>query len=158
LPSETLFASAAEGAGIAVVTWLYGSSRTGIALRAIADDPQAASAVGINLGHHFALVWAATGVVSVFAGILWTLVAGGGFGVSLVGLKVFPIVVIGGLDSLPGTIIAAMLIGMVESLAAAYVDPQLGTGFSSVAPYLLLMAMLMARPHGLFGRPAARRV
>jgi branched-chain amino acid transport system permease protein len=155
---EKLVAAMAATAGVAIVAWLYAGSRTGVALRAIADDRQAALAAGIDVDFHFALVWAVTGIVSVFAGILWILVAGGGFGVALVGLKVFPIVVIGGLDSLGGTIVAAMLIGLIESLAAAYVDPQLGTGFSSIASYLLLLIMLMARPYGLFGGAPARRV
>ena len=97
-------------------------------------------------------------MVSVCAGVLWVLVAGGGFGVALVGLKVFPIVVIGGLDSIPGTIVAAMLIGTAESLGSAYLDPLFGGGFGTMASYLLLLAMLVARPNGLFGRPPAERV
>src|SRR5215204_5414426 len=158
LPPEKLAAAAAALAAIVVVTWLYGRTRTGIALRAIADDRQAALAVGIDVDRHFGLVWAIAGIVSVCAGVLWVLVAGGGFGIALVGLKVFPIVVIGGLDSIPGTIVAAVLIGMVESLGAGYLDPQLGGGFGVMASYLLLIGMLMARPHGLFGRPPAERV
>jgi branched-chain amino acid transport system permease protein len=86
------------------------------------------------------------------------LVAGGGFGIALVGLKVFPIVVIAGLDSVPGTIVAAMLIGTIESLGAAYLDPKLGGGFGAMGSYLLLLAMLVVRPYGLFGRPPAERV
>lgn len=155
---EKLVAAATAMAAIALVTWLYGRTRTGVALRAIADDPQAALATGIDVDRHFGLVWAVAGVVSVCAGVLWILVAGGGFGVALVGLKVFPIVVIGGLDSIPGTIVAAVLIGMIESLGAVYLDPQLGGGFGAMSGYLLLIAMLMARPYGLFGRAPAERV
>ena len=155
---EKLIAASTAAAGIALLTWLYHYSRTGIALRAIADDPAAASAAGINTHRLFALVWAITGIISVVAGILWTFVTGGGFGVALVGLKIFPIVVIGGLDSLPGTIVAAMLIGIVESLGAGYLDPQLGPGFGTISSYLLLLAMLLARPYGLFGRAPAVRV
>jgi branched-chain amino acid transport system permease protein len=155
---EKLVAAVAALAAVAAVTWLYGHTRTGLALRAIADDRQAAAAMGINVDRHFGLVWAVTGIVSVGAGILWVLVAGGGFGVALVGLKVFPIVVIGGLDSIPGTIVAAMLIGMVESLGSGYLDPLFGGGFGTMASYLLLFAMLAARPNGLFGRPPAKRV
>ena len=158
LSPEKLVAAAAAIAAVALVTWLYGHTRTGVALRAIADDRQAALAVGIDVNRHFGLVWALAGIVSVCAGVLWVLVAGGGFGVALVGLKVFPIVVIGGLDSIPGTIVAAMLIGMVESLGAGYLDPQLGGGFGAMISYLLLIAMLVARPYGLFGRPPAERV
>jgi branched-chain amino acid transport system permease protein len=155
---EKLVAAVAALAAVAAVTWLYGHTRTGLALRAIADDRQAAAAMGVNIDRHFALVWAMTGILSVCAGILWVLVAGGGFGVALVGLKVFPIAVIGGLDSIPGTLAAAMLIGMVESLGSGYLDPLFGGGFGTMASYLLLFAMLAARPNGLFGRPPARRV
>ena len=155
---EKLVTASIAAAGVALVTWFYQRSRTGVALRAIADDPQAAAAAGIDVHRQFALLWAVTGVIAVIAGILWTYVAGAGFGVALVGLKIFPIVIIGGLDSLPGTIIAAMVIGILESLGAGYLDPQLGGGFGTIASYLLLMAMLLARPYGLFGRPPAERV
>jgi branched-chain amino acid transport system permease protein len=158
IPSEKLIAATAAAIIVALVTWFYQRSRTGIGLRAIADDPQAAAAAGINLRRLFALLWGVTGVISVAAGILWVFVAGGGFGVALVGLKIFPIVIIGGLDSLPGTIVAAMLIGVLESLGAGYLDPALGGGFGTIASYLLMMAMLLVRPHGLFGRPPAMRV
>jgi branched-chain amino acid transport system permease protein len=158
VPPEKLAAAAAALAAIAVVTWLYGRTRIGVALRAIADDRQAALAIGINVDRHFGLVWAIAGIVSVCAGVLWVLIAGGGFGIALVGLKVFPIVVIAGLDSVPGTIVAAMLIGTVESLGAAYLDPKFGGGFGAMTSYLLLLATLVVRPYGLFGRPPAERV
>ncbi len=155
---EKLVAAAIAAIVIALVTWFYQRSRTGVALRAIADDPEAASASGIDLNRLFGLVWALTGAISVIAGVLWVFVAGGGFGVALVGLKIFPIVIIGGLDSLPGTIIAAMAIGILESLGAGYLDPELGGGFGTIASYLLMMAMLLVRPYGMFGQPPAARV
>jgi branched-chain amino acid transport system permease protein len=158
VPPEKLIAASTAAGAIALLTWLYHYSRTGIALRAIADDPTAASAAGINTHRLFALVWAITGITSVVAGVLWVFVTGGGFGVALVGLKIFPIVIIGGLDSLPGTIVAAMLIGIFESLGAGYLDPELGPGFGTIGSYLLLLAMLLARPYGLFGRAPAVRV
>jgi branched-chain amino acid transport system permease protein len=155
---EKLAAAAVSIVTVAAVTWAYRHSRTGIALRAIADDPQAASAAGIDVHRQFGLMWAATGSIAAIAGILWSFVAGGGFGVALVGLKIFPIVVIGGLDSLVGTIVAAVLIGICESLGAGYLDPQLGGGFGAVSSYALLILMLLLRPQGIFGRPPARRV
>src|SRR5262245_66227855 len=91
-----------------------------------------------------------TGVISAIAGVLWTVVAGSGFGVALVGLKIFPIVIIGGLDSISGVIVGAMIIGVLESLGAGYVDPTLGAGFGTVASYLLLIGMVVVRSHGLF--------
>lgn len=155
---EKVVAAAVAVACIASVSWALQRSRTGVALRAIADDQQSAMAVGIDLHRYFGLTWALVGLISVVGGTLWTVVAGGGFGMALVGLKVFPIVIIGGLDSIGGTIVGAVLVGVLESLAAGYVDPLVGGGFSNIASYLVLLAVLFVRPYGLFGRPDARRV
>ncbi len=133
-------------------------TRTGLALRALADDQRVALAMGIDVHRHLAIAWAMVGVLAVVGGTLWTLVAGVGFGVVLLGLKVFPIVVIGGLDSLGGSLVGAVAIGVLESLTAGYVDPVLGAGFSSIAPYVLLLGVLFVRPYGIFGRPDTRRV
>jgi branched-chain amino acid transport system permease protein len=104
------------------------------------------------------IVLSIAGVISVAGGMLWTFVTGGGFGVALVGLKVFPIVIIGGLDSIPGTIVGALIVGILESLASGYLDPVVGGGFSNVASYLVLIAVLFGRPYGLFGRPDIQRI
>lgn len=156
-PSKLLAAAVAVVA-IAAVSWFFRRSRTGLALRAIADDQQVAVGVGIDVQRHFAITWVLMGLLSVLAGTLWTVVSGGGFGVVLVGLRVFPIVIIGGLDSIAGTIVGAIAIGVLESLAAGYLDPLLGGGFSNVASYLVLLAVLFVRPYGLFGRADVERV
>jgi branched-chain amino acid transport system permease protein len=156
--TEKLVAAVIAAACIAVVTGFFRWSRTGLALRAIADDQQVAMAMGIDIHHHAAVTWAIVGVLSVLSGSLWTFASGGGFGVVIIGLKVFPIVIIGGLDSVPGVMLGAVLVGVLESLASGYVDPLLGGGFSSIASYLVLIAMLFVRPHGVFGRPAIERV
>lgn len=156
--TDKLVAAVIALAGVLAVSWFFHRTRTGLALRAIADDHQVAMAVGVDVQHHFAIAWGIVGALAVVAGTLWTFVAGGGFGLALVGLKVFPIVIIGGLDSIPGTIVGAMLVGVIESLAAGYLDPYLGGGFSSVASYLVLIVVLLVRPHGLFGRPDVERV
>jgi branched-chain amino acid transport system permease protein len=158
IAADKLAAAIVAAVCTVVVAWLFHGSRTGVALRAIADDQQAAMSAGIDLHLHLAIAWAVMGVVSVLAGTLWTLVGGGGFGVVLVGLRVFPIVIIGGLDSIAGSIVGALVVGMLESLAAGYLDPMLGGGFSTIASYLVLLAALFVRPYGLFGRPDARRV
>jgi branched-chain amino acid transport system permease protein len=137
---------------ITLVGGFYRFSRTGLALQALADDRQTAMSVGVDIDHHLLIVWVIVGVISVAAGALWTFVSGGGFGVALVGLKVFPIVIIGGLDSIAGAIVGAMIVGMLESLGAGYLDPTLGGGFGNIASYLLLIGMLVVRPSGLFGR------
>jgi branched-chain amino acid transport system permease protein len=158
IATDKLVAALVAALCIALVGAFYRRSRTGLALRAMADDRQTAMSVGIDVDHHFLIVWALAGVISVAAGVLWTFVAGGGFGVALVGLKVFPIVIIGGLDSISGAIVGAMIIGVLESLGAGYLDASLGGGFGNIASYLLLIAMLVARPAGLFGRPRIERV
>jgi branched-chain amino acid transport system permease protein len=143
---------------ITAVSAFFRFSRTGLALRAISDDQQVAMAMGIDVHGHVALTWAMVGVISVFTGTLWTFTSGGGLGVVIIGLKVFPILVVGGLDSVPGIMVGAVLIGVLESLTAGYLDPLLGAGFSSIAPYLLLLAVLFVRPYGMFGRPKIERV
>lgn len=158
IPADKLAAGGVAALGTGLIGWFYRSSRTGLALRAIADDAQAAMSAGIDVDRHLLLVWALTGVVATVAGILWVFVAGSGFGVALIGLKVFPIVIIGGLDSVAGTIVAAMAIGVLESLASGYLDGMLGSGFGAMMPYLVLLAMLLVRPRGLFGSPRIERV
>lgn len=155
-PDEVVTAAVAM-VTIAAVSWFFQHSRTGVALRAMADDQQAAMLVGIDLNRHFTITWAIAGIICVMAGTLWTFVSGGGFSLVLVGLKVFPIVMIGGLDSILGAIIGAMVVGLLESFAAGYIDPMI-TGFSRVAAYLVLLMILFIRPYGLFGQPEIERV
>jgi branched-chain amino acid transport system permease protein len=158
VPWSRVVALIAAAIAIAAVGVFFRWTRTGVALRALADDQQVALAVGIDVQRHLAIAWGLVGVLAVIAGTLWTMVAGVGFGLALLGLKVFPVVVIGGLDSVVGSIVGAVAIGVLESLTAGYLDPVLGAGFSSVAPYVLLLAVLFMRPYGMFGRPDARRV
>jgi branched-chain amino acid transport system permease protein len=158
IPADKLAAVAVAAVAIIGVTWFFQASRTGVALRAIADDQQVAMAMGIDVPRYFSLTWAMVGVIAVLGGTLWSVVGAGGFGVVLLGLKIFPIVIIGGLDSIPGTMVGAILVGVIESLAAGYLDPWIGGGFSNVAAYLVLIAMLFVRPFGLFGRVDVARV
>ena len=158
IATDKLVAAAIAVVLIAIVTWVFHASRAGVALRAIADDQQVAMAMGIDLDRYFSLTWAVVGVIAVLGGTLWTVAGAGGFGVVLLGLKVFPIVIIGGLDSIPGTIVGAVIVGVLESLAAGYLDPWLGGGFSTIATYLALIVMLYARPFGLFGHADVARV
>jgi branched-chain amino acid transport system permease protein len=155
---DKLVAAAVAVICIAALSWFFHRSRTGVALRAIADDQQGAMAVGIDVHRYFGVTWAGVGAISVVAGALWTFASGGGFGVVLLGLKVFPIVIIGGLDSILGTIVGAIVVGVLEGLAAGYLDPLLGGGFSNIASYLVLIAVLFVRPYGIFGRADVQRV
>jgi branched-chain amino acid transport system permease protein len=136
----------------------YKYSRAGLALRAIAEDQPAAMATGIHIGRYFILAWTIASILCVAAGVLSASISGGGFGLALVGLKVFPIVVIGGLDRIGGAFAAALLVGIVESLAAGYADPVVGAGSGGLASFALLLIVLLIRPHGLFGSAPAARV
>jgi branched-chain amino acid transport system permease protein len=158
IPTDKLVAALIAAMSIALVAWFHQRSRTGVALRAIADDQQVAMALGIDVYRHLLIVWCVAGAVCVLAGVLWTFVTGGGFGLGLIGLKIFPIVIIGGLDSIPGTIVAAILVGVLESLATGYLDPHLGGGSGVLASYLALIAMLFVRPFGLFGEEHVERI
>ena len=158
VPAGRLVAATIAIICITAVAAFFRFSRTGLALRAISDDQQVAMAMGIDVHGHVALTWAMVGVISVFTGVLWTFTVGGGLGVVVIGLKVFPILVVGGLDSVAGIMVGAVVIGVLESLSAGYLDPVLGAGFSSIAPYVLLLAVLFVRPYGMFGRPRIERV
>jgi branched-chain amino acid transport system permease protein len=157
-PPERMLSALLAGIAIAAVAWFYQSTRAGLALRAMAASPVAALGSGIDAGRYIALSWVLAGSVAVVAGVLWTAVSGGGFGTMLVGLKVFPIVIIGGLNSIPGCIVGAMVIGIMESLASGYLDPILGSGVSVPLSGMLLLAVLWLRPQGLFGEPPMTRV
>ncbi len=138
--------------------WFFLKSRKGIAMRAVADSQQVAMAMGINVERYFALAWAMAGVVSAIGGTIWGSLLGVDVHLSLVGLKVFPVVIFGGLDSVPGAIIGGLIVGVVESVAAGYIDPYVGGGTKDFAPYVLMIVALMVRPYGIFGKEIIERV
>ena len=151
------------GAAVAVVflagfTWFFLKSRMGIAMRAVADNQQVAMAMGINVERYFALAWAMAGVVSALGGIVWGTMLGVDNQLALVGLKVFPVVILGGVDSIIGAIVGGLIVGIVENMAAGYLDPYVGGGTKDFAPYILMIIMLMFRPYGIFGKRRIERV
>ena len=151
------------GAGVSLVffagfTWFFQKSRVGVAMRAVADSQQVAMAMGINVQRYFALAWAMAGVVSALGGIVWGAMLGVDNQLALVGLKVFPVVILGGLDSIIGAVVGGLIVGIVENLAAGYLDPYVGGGTKDFVPYVLMIAVLMIRPEGIFGRRRIERV
>jgi branched-chain amino acid transport system permease protein len=151
------------GAGVSIVflaifTWFFLKSRIGIAMRAVADSQQVAMAMGIDVRRYFALAWAMAGVVSALGGIVWGAMLSVDNQLALVGLKVFPVVILGGLDSVIGAVVGGLIVGIVENLAAGYFDPYVGGGTKDFAPYVLMIAALMIRPEGIFGRRRIERV
>jgi branched-chain amino acid transport system permease protein len=151
------------GAGVAVMflaafTWFFLRSRMGVAMRAVADNQQVAMAMGINVERYFALAWAMAGVVAALGGVVWGGMLGVDVHLALVGLKVFPVVILGGLDSIIGAVVGGLIIGVVENVAAGYLDPYVGGGTKDFAPYLLMIIALMFRPYGIFGKRKIERV
>ena len=138
--------------------YFFLKSRKGIAMRAVADNQQVALAMGINVERYFGVAWAMTGIVSALGGVLWGNMLGVDVNLALVGFKVFPVVILGGLDSIPGAVIGGLIIGIVENVAAGYVDPLVGGGTKDFAPYVLMILALMIRPYGIFGKRIIERV
>jgi branched-chain amino acid transport system permease protein len=138
--------------------WFFLKSRKGIAMRAVADNQQVAMAMGIDVERYFGLAWAMTGVVSALGGIIWGNLLGVDVNLALVGFKVFPVVILGGLDSIPGAVVGGLIVGVVENIAAGYVDPYVGGGTKDFAPYVLMILALMIRPYGIFGKKIIERV
>lgn len=143
---------------LATFSWFFLKSRVGIAMRAVADNQQVAMAMGINVQRYFALAWAMAGVVSALGGVVWGAMLGVDNQLALVGLKVFPVVILGGLDSIIGAVVGGLIVGIVENLAAGYLDPYVGGGTKDFAPYILMIVALMLRPEGIFGRRRIERV
>jgi branched-chain amino acid transport system permease protein len=140
--------AAGLAAGLALLLGLLLQfSRIGIAMRAVADDQEAAGAMGIPVKRIFGWSWILSAIVAAVGGIALGLMIGVDASLSFVGLKVFPAVIVGGLDSLKGAIIGGLVVGLVENLGGALVNP-----------FVILILILMIRPAGLFGRPALRRV
>jgi branched-chain amino acid transport system permease protein len=143
---------------LAGFAWFFLKTRKGIAMRAVADDQQVAMAMGINVERYFGIAWAMAGVVSALGGIVWGNLLGVDVHLALVGLKVFPVVILGGLDSIPGAIVGGLIVGVVENVAAGYIDPLVGGGTKDFAPYVLMIVALMIRPYGIFGKQIIERI
>jgi branched-chain amino acid transport system permease protein len=139
-------------------TWFFTRSRMGVAMRAVADNQQVAMAMGINVERYFAIAWAMAGTVSALGGIIWGSMLGIDTQLALVGLKVFPVVILGGLDSIVGAVVGGLIVGVVESLAAGYFDPYVGGGTKDFVPYVLMIIVLMFKPYGIFGKHRIERV
>src|SRR5207244_12295294 len=119
---------------LAAFTWFFLKTRVGIAMRAVADSQQVAMAMGINVQRYFALAWAMAGNVSALGGVVWGALLGVDNQLALVGLKVFPVVILAGLDSVMGAVIGGRIVGIGENFAARYFDPIVGGGTKAFSP------------------------
>lgn len=153
-----IFAALMAGTLVLVLAIFFNKTRVGRALRAVADDHQAALSVGIPLEKIWALVWAVAGGVALVAGLLWGARLGVQFALTLVALKALPVLIIGGFESITGAIIGGLIIGAGEKLAEVYIGPYVGGGIEGFFPYLLALLVLLVRPQGLFGEIHIERV
>jgi branched-chain amino acid transport system permease protein len=133
-------------------------TRVGIAMRAVADDQQAALSMGINVRFVFATSWVIAAIVSSIGGILLASIQGTGILLATLGLKALPVAIVGGLDSIVGAAVGGIIVGVLETLSAGYLDVPLGGGVRDVAPFFFLILILLLKPYGLFGKERIERV
>ena len=155
---EDLYAALVAAALVALLSLFFQKTATGRALRAVADDPQAAQSVGISLASIWIIVWSVAGFVALVAGVIWGSKLGVQFSLSLVALKALPVVILGGLTSVPGAIVGGLVIGVGEKLSEIYIGPMLGGGIEIWFAYVLALVFLLVRPQGLFGEKIIDRV
>jgi branched-chain amino acid transport system permease protein len=153
-----IFAACVAGALVLVLSIFFNKTRTGIALRAVADDQLAALAVGIKLEKLWLIVWTVAGFVGLVAGLLWGARLGVQFSLSLVVLKALPVLIIGGFTSISGSIVGGLIIGASEKLAEVFLGAYIGGGIENWFPYMLAMLFLLVRPTGIFGERQIERV
>jgi branched-chain amino acid transport system permease protein len=157
----SIFDLSAAGIAAVLVTALalfFSRTRIGRALRAVADDHQAALAVGIPLQQIWGIVWAVAGFVALVAGLLWGARNGVQFALTFLALKALPVLILGGFESIPGAIVGGLIVGASEKLAEVYLGPKVGGGIEGWFPYVLALAFLLVRPEGLFGEKRIDRV
>ena len=155
---EDLYAAAIAAALVLLLSLFFQYTGTGRALRAVADDHQAAQSIGIPLSRIWVIVWSVAGFVALVAGIIWGSKLGVQFSLSLVALKALPVVILGGLTSVPGAIVGGLIIGVGEKVAEIYLGPLVGGGIEIWFGYVLVLFVLLVRPQGLFGEKIIDRV
>lgn len=158
ISQEDLAAAGIAALLVVLLALFFQKTATGRALRAVADDHQAAQSIGIPLSRIWVIVWSVAGFSALVAGIIWGSKLGVQFSLSLVALKALPVVILGGLTSIPGAIIGGLLIGVGEKLSEIYLGPLLGGGIEIWFAYVLALGFLLVRPQGLFGEKIIDRV
>ncbi|HRL39707.1 MAG: branched-chain amino acid ABC transporter permease [Comamonas sp.] len=155
---EDLMAAGIAAVMVAALSIFFQKTKTGRALRAVADDHQAAQSIGIPLSRIWVIVWSVAGAVALVVGVIWGSKLGVQYSLSLVALKALPVVILGGLTSLPGAIIGGLIIGVGEKLSEVYIGPMVGGGIETWFAYGLALCFLLVRPQGLFGDKIIDRV
>jgi branched-chain amino acid transport system permease protein len=155
---EDLYAALIAALLVALLSVFFQKTSTGRALRAVADDHQAAQSIGIPLNRIWVIVWCVAGVVALVAGMIWGSKLGVQFSLATVALRALPVVILGGLTSVPGAIIGGLIIGVGEKLSEVYLGPYVGGGIEIWFAYVLALGFLLIRPQGLFGEKIIDRV
>ena len=155
---EDVIAAAIAAALVVALSLFFQKTSTGRALRAVADDHQAAQSIGIPLNRIWVIVWCVAGVVALVAGMIWGSKMGVQFSLTTVALRALPVVILGGLTSVPGAIIGGLIIGVGEKLSEVYLGPFVGGGIEIWFAYALALVFLLFRPQGLFGEKIIDRV
>jgi branched-chain amino acid transport system permease protein len=155
---EDLYAALIAAVLVAALSLFFQKTSTGRALRAVADDHQAAQSIGIPLNRIWFIVWCVAGVVALVAGMIWGSKLGVQFSLTTVALRALPVVILGGLTSVPGAIIGGLIIGVGEKLAEVFLGPYVGGGIEIWFAYVLALVFLLFRPQGLFGEKIIDRV
>jgi branched-chain amino acid transport system permease protein len=155
---EDLVAALIAAAMVAALSLFFQKTSTGRALRAVADDHQAAQSIGIPLNRIWVIVWCVAGITALVAGIIWGSKLGVQFSLATVALRALPVVILGGLTSVPGAIIGGLIIGVGEKLSEVYLGPMVGGGIEIWFAYVLALVFLLFRPQGLFGEKIIDRV
>lgn len=158
VPSGLLWGFIFAAVGTVIFILIFKFTRTGVAMRATASDQQAALSVGISVRWIFALSWSFGAIAAVIGGIVIGNISGISIYMGDIGLKVLAVIILGGLDSIGGAIIGGLIIGILENLAGLYLDPVFGGGVKDVAPFFILVLIIMIRPYGLFGKKIIERV
>ena len=153
-----LFASGTAGVLVAGLAVFFYKTRIGRALRAVADDHEAALSIGIPLKTIWVVVWSVAGIVAIVAGIMWGAKSGVQFSLSLIALKALPVLILGGFESVPGAIVGGLIIGVGEKIGEVYWGPLVGGAIENWFAYVLALAFLLIRPQGLFGEKIIERV
>jgi branched-chain amino acid transport system permease protein len=153
-----LFAAVVSALLVSVLAVFFNKTRIGRALRAVADDHQAALAIGIPLQNIWRIVWAVSGFVALVAGLMWGARNGVQFALTFVALKALPVLIIGGFESVAGAIVGGLIIGAAEKLGEVYIGPMVGGGIEGWFPYVMALLFLLVRPEGLFGEKHIDRV
>jgi len=155
---EDVIAAAVAAVLVAALSLFFQKTGTGRALRAVADDHQAAQSIGIPLNRIWVIVWCVAGITALVAGIIWGSKLGVQFSLTTVALRALPVIILGGLTSVPGAIIGGLIIGVGEKLSEVYLGPLVGGGIEIWFAYMLALVFLLFRPQGLFGEKIIDRV